>query len=202
GAAGVGVTNDRSSTPVVRAGGRHIWRLPVWGGPPVVPARGGQAARADEAFLTGDTAAQWFEDLDDGPAEDWTQCWTVDGLRWRLSLPGMGPYSVHRNDATVAVSTSTRVGGIEVAVLMKLCARRGHDRPAGAQQAVAAACRHHRAPLAVYGGFNRLRGLRGWPLPDRLRPAPLNLMVYCLDPRLDQDTFMLDTFEFLDMDAF
>ncbi|MCC5953517.1 MAG: hypothetical protein JJU45_15610, partial [Acidimicrobiia bacterium] len=79
-AAVVGVTNDRSITPVVRAGWRHICRLPVLVCPPVVPARGWQSARADEAVLTRDTPAQWFEDLAARPAQAGPHCWTVDGL--------------------------------------------------------------------------------------------------------------------------
>lgn len=201
-AAVIGVTNDRSITPVVRAGWRHICRLPVLVCPPVAPPVGWSSVAVDDTFLGSDGPSQWFADLDEAPAEEWMSSWDPDVVRWRLSLPGLGPYAVHRDAATTAVSTATRVGGVEVAVVLKLWSRRGHDAPRSAQRAVAAACRHHRAPVAVYAGFNRLRSLRGWPLPDRLRPAPLNLMVYCLDPALDQDRFTLDTFEFLDMDAF
>jgi hypothetical protein len=44
-----------------------------------------------------------------------------------------------------------------------------------------------------------VRGLRP---PRRLLPAPLNLIVKSLDPALPQDEMALDTYEFLDMDAY
>jgi hypothetical protein len=44
--------------------------------------------------------------------------------------------------------------------------------------------------------------VRGIAPPRRLLPAPLNLIVKSLDDAIPQDDFVLDTYEFLDMDAY
>ena len=51
-------------------------------------------------------------------------------------------------------------------------------------------------------GWNRWVRVRGLAPPRRLLPAPLNLIVRSLDDGIDQDSFVLDTYEFLDMDAY
>jgi len=38
--------------------------------------------------------------------------------------------------------------------------------------------------------------------PRRLQPSPLHLIERSLSPAIDQTTFAVDTFEFLDMDAY
>ena len=68
---------------------------------------------------------------------------------------------------------------------------------------MAAACRFHRAPLAVYAGFNSRVRIGGVPVPVRLRPSPLNLILKSFDPAVvDQADFELSTFEFLDGDLY
>ena len=80
---------------------------------------------------------------------------------------------------------------------------RGRSQPLPGTPAVTAACAHHRAPLAVYAGFNARVRVGGVPLPMRLRPSPLNLILKSLDERaLPQAGFELATFEFLDSDAY
>ena len=67
---------------------------------------------------------------------------------------------------------------------------------------IAAIGRYHRAPMAVYAGFNARVRVRGVRPPRRLQPAPLNLIYRSLTDRAPQHGFRLDTFEFLDMDAY
>jgi hypothetical protein len=67
---------------------------------------------------------------------------------------------------------------------------------------IGAACRFHRAPYAVYAGFNAHVAVRGVQPPRRLQPSPLHLILRGLAPDFDQDGLTLDTFEFLDMDAY
>ena len=67
---------------------------------------------------------------------------------------------------------------------------------------IGAACRFHRAPYAVYAGFNAHVRVRGIQPPRRLQPSPLNLILRSLSDDVDQETLALDTFEFLDMDAY
>jgi hypothetical protein len=54
----------------------------------------------------------------------------------------------------------------------------------------------------VYAGFNALVPFRGIQPPRRLQPSPLHLILRGLAPGFDHDHFALDTFEFLDMDAY
>lgn len=198
----VGVTNDKSRRPVMRQGWRWIGRLPVLVVPPTgLRARGWERRRATPGWLRTEEAAEWFADLDDAPATGWVNRWTVEHLRWRLAWPGCGPYTVHRSTHLVAVSAAVPVAGVPVAVVLKLLPRAGAPLPLSGHPAVTEACRAHRSPVAVYAGFNRHVHLRGIPAPERVRPAPLNLMVYALDPSIDQDAFELDTFELLDMDG-
>jgi hypothetical protein len=198
----VGVTNDKSRRPVMRQGWRWIGKLPVLVVPPSPRRpRGWERRRATASWLTSSEATAWFADLDAAPAEGWVNRWTPEHLRWRLAWPGCGPYTVHRGEHLVAVSTVVPVAGVPVAVVLKLLPRAGASLPLSGRPAVTEACRAHRAPFAVYAGFNRHVHLRGLPAPDRAKPAPLNLMVYSLDPAIDQDAFVLDTFELLDMDG-
>ena len=56
--------------------------------------------------------------------------------------------------------------------------------------------------VAVYAGFNRQVPVRGVRPPRRLLPAPLNLIYRSLSTEAPKETFVLDTFEFLDRDAY
>ena len=199
----IGVTNDKSKTPVERQGWRWMGRLPVLIVPPRVVRPGRFRSRpVTPTWLAGPEAAEVLDGLDDSPAEHWTNRWTLEHLRWRLAWPGCGPYAVHVDDEVVAVSVRVPVAGVPVAVVCKLLPRRGRSGPLSGWPAISAACAHHRAPVAVYCGFNRHVVVRGWPAPERLKPAPLNLMIYSVSDQLDQAGFALDTFELLDMDAF
>jgi hypothetical protein len=203
----VGVTNDKSVTPVARLGWRLIGRMPVRLAFPV-PGTGRrfESMAATPEMLAAGAADGWLAGLDPAPAEGWTNCWTPDMLRWRLSWPNCGPYALHTDGDLVAVSTVTHVGPVPVAVIVKLALRHrggpGPSTPVSARGAVTAVCRFHRAPAAVYAGFNRWVRPPGVRLPERVRPVPLNLMVRTLVDEVPQDGFVLDTFEFLDMDGF
>ena len=74
--------------------------------------------------------------------------------------------------------------------------------PARPERVIAAACRFHRAPYAVYAGFNARVHVRGIQPPRKLQPSPLHLILRSLSPAIDQDALTLETFEFLDMDAY
>jgi hypothetical protein len=89
-----------------------------------------------------------------------------------------------------------------MAVLLKLLPRRGDGTVLSTRAAITEVCRHHRTPGVVYAGWNRWAPVRGIAPPRRFLPAPLNLIVKSLDPTLPQDEMTLDTYEFLDMDAY
>jgi GNAT superfamily N-acetyltransferase len=201
----VGVGNDNSTIVVVeRFGWRALGPLPVRVSIPVPGlGRSVESRPADAHLLT----TPWFEDaardLDWVPVTDWAQSWTPDFLRWRLSRPD-GGYVLHVTPDALAVSVLAHARfRIRCAVLLKVFPRPGAQLPLSAAAVMTAACRHHRAALCVYAGFNAHVRVRGVRSPRRIQPSPLNLVFKSLDEtRAPSDTFRLDTFEFLDMDAY
>ena len=99
----------------------------------------------------------------------------------------------------LVVTAAERQKGVPVAVLLKAFAS---EPPSAAERraVVRAACRMHRAPLAVHVGLNDMVEFRGRELPVRLRSSPLNLIVRRLDQNLPKRT--VARFELLDFDAY
>lgn len=198
----VGVTNAKSTGAVKKNGWRVVGPIPVKllipTGRPVAPVA---HHRATPEFLASADFAAIASDLDRSPAWHWTNCWTAEYLAWRLAAP-TADYTVHVGPEVVAVSTRTEMFGIPVAVVLKLLPRAGRFGPLPSRDLVNAICVHHRAPCAVYAGHNRHVPVRGIRLPERLKPVPLNLVVLQVGDAVDQVTFQLDTYEFLDMDAY
>jgi hypothetical protein len=195
-----GVCNEKSIGAVTKYMG---WKTP---GPlPVklcAPSRLGRAftsLRVDAALLASDRFADLTADLDTFPVEHWTNSYTAEYLRWRLACPSTR-YAIHTDDDLVAITTSDTRFGVRAAVVLKLLRR--SDRPVVADALVGAACRFHRAPYAVYAGFNTGVEVRGAQPPRRLQPSPLHLILRSLASEVDQAALDLDTFEFLDMDAY
>jgi hypothetical protein len=199
----VSVPND-SSTPGYT--GRLQFRLvrPL----PVVVCLpwnvGGWTVRSIEvtrAYLHSGDFDDLVASLDFAPGLDWSQKWSPELLRWRLAAPG-ADYRLHVTDDLVGVSCRTRAFGVPFAVILKIFPRvAAGRRRTGA--IVTAACRAHRAPVAVYAGFNARADVRGIPVPNRLKPAPLNLVFRSLDSSVvRQEDFRFGTFEFLDFDAY
>jgi hypothetical protein len=199
----VGVSNEKSVGAVVKyMGWRHWGPMPVRVVAPLgVSGRDIEHHEAEAAFLRSDDFARLAADLDAVPAEHWTNRWTPEYLRWRLSCPHIR-YWVHASPELFAVSTRDRRFGIPAAVILKLIPRGGRGGPISPRRLIAAMCRHHRAPYAVYAGFNRHVPVRGIQPPRRLQPSPLHLIIRHLDPAVDQDALVLDTYEFLDGDAY
>jgi hypothetical protein len=199
----IGVSNDNSTPPVVkRLDFRLLGPLPVkLVVPSPVPASGVTSHTVTAGLLDG----SWFTSLDDDlaavAASSWTNAWPPAFLRWRLSAPNCGPFAVHIGPEVSAITTASSFKGVPVAVVLKLIPRGGGTN-LSAGPIISAACRFHRAPLAVYAGFNRHVRVRGLRPPRRLQPSPLNLIFRSLSPEVPKSSFRLDTFEFLDMDAY
>jgi GNAT superfamily N-acetyltransferase len=151
----------------------------------------------DEVFAAAGVAAD-LEPLLAPPPRGLARAWTPEALRWRLAAPG-SRYALHRSEHALAVSTADHSKPVPVAMLLKVFA----SEPLGAAERgalVGAACRLHRAPLALHVGINEVAGFRGPALPGRLRSSPLNLIVRRLQgapPHSD-----IARFEFLDFDAY
>lgn len=199
----IGVTNTRSLKPTVRLGFRCVGPMPVRVAlPGPARPRGWESYAVDEPFLGSPTFEELGTGLDRVPVWTWTNDYSLEYLRWRLASPTKAPYAIHADDTMIAVSTVQHVGGVPVALLLKLLPRAGRFGPLDASEAVAQVCRFHRAPAAVYAGWNRHVRVRGVPVPERARPVPLNLMFLSLVPEIRHDILTLDTYEFLDADAY
>lgn len=200
----VGVSNENSTPPVVeKLGWRLYCPLPVRVVPrPLRPAVGWRSIDVDADYLSSGGFGQDTAGLDRHPATNWTNCYTTEHLRWRLSSPNGPGFTLHVGPDLVAVSTRSNFGPVPMAVLLKVLLRPGTSGIRSATPPIAEICRHHGAPACVYAGWNRWVPVRGIKPPRRVLPAPLNLIVKSLDEDIDQDRFVLDTFEFLDMDAY
>ena len=109
---------------------------------------------------------------------------------------------MHVSDELVGISTTDTRFGVRAAVILKLLPRDGRRGPLRSDAIIGAACRFHRAPYAVYAGFNEHVKVRGIQPPRRFQPSPLHLILRSFQPDVDQERLRLDTFEFLDMDAY
>lgn len=198
-----GVANA-NSTPIVvkRVGFRRVGQLPVKVAP-ATPFRpwAWEHHPVDAAFLSSRTFDELVAEVDRQPRWGLRVRWTPDHLRWRLASPGAA-YVVHASPEVVAVSTRQDFGGLPVAIVLKLLARRPTSVRLDGQAALSAACWHHRAPVALHAGFNADVAVRGMAPPRRLLPAPLNLMYLSTTDHLRPTDFRADVFEFLDFDAY
>lgn len=195
-----GVCNDRSIGAVTKyMGWKTPGPLPVKLCVPMHTGRGVASHRVDTALLESERFAELTAGLDDFPVQQWTNSYTTEYLRWRLACPST-EFALHTTDQLVAITTTDTRFGVRAAVILKLLLRdQTAVRP---EPVIAAACRFHRAPYAVYAGFNARVHVRGIQPPRRLQPSPLHLILRSLSPAVDQETLALDTFEFLDMDAY
>lgn len=195
-----GVCNEKSIGTVVKYLG---WKTP---GPlPVklcLPLQRGddvESVAVDDTFR-GERLDALGPDLDTSEVRAWTNSYSAEYLRWRLACPHAS-YAAHVSDDVVAFSTTDVRFGVRAAVILKLLPRAGAGSVT-ADRVIGAACRFHRAPYAVYAGFNAHVRVRGIQPPRRLQPSPLHLILRSLSPDVDQETLSIDTFEFLDMDAY
>jgi len=195
-----GVCNDKSIGAVTKyMGWKTPGPLPVKVCAPIRLGRGVTSFRVDAALLASDRFAELTADLDESPVDRFANSYTTEYLRWRLACPST-QYAIHADDELTAITTTDTRFGVRAAVLLKLF-RRG-NQPVATDAIVGAVCRFHHAPYAVYAGFNARVRVRGAQPPRRLQPSPLHLILRSLGPEIDQTSLGLDTFEFLDMDAY
>ncbi len=199
---GYGVTNERSTVPSLKLdglGAHLVTPLPLKICPPLSTGAGVTSHEVDDQFLHSELFEEVAVQLDEHPAKDWTQCWTPELLRWRLSRPDVR-YSMHIGPRAVAITTKSVAWGTPIAVVTKMLPRGPWRGPVSGRDLIAAACRHHRAASAFYAGFNSCVSVRGVSVPRKYMPSPLNLLFLTLSD-LDPEAFRFDTFEFLDFDA-
>lgn len=197
----VGVTNRKSSPAVVKyLGWRLVGPLPVQVIPPIGRGRADlNHAEATASWLDSAEFDDFAAAVDRHPVAAWATDWTAPVLRWRLSCPA-ARYRVHTGAELALVTTRTTYAKLPVTAVLKIFPLAAGPVPATA--AIRSIARRDRSAFAVYAGFNPAVVIRGVKPPLRLQPSPLNLIVRSLDPAIDNNEIDLDTFEFLDMDAY
>ncbi len=196
----LGVANANSAPRMVATlGWRSLAPLPVT----MIPAVGStKGFRSTE--ITTETIDVVDSLVDDefprSSTSGFAPIWTTELLRWRLQRPGHS-YSVHVSDDLVVVSTRTRVAKLPFGVILGVLSRRDVPRvPVGRVAAVVG--RHHKAPFVIHWGRSPALRMRGVPLPQKLMPSPLSLVLHPFVSDFNRDTFELGEFGFLDFDAY
>lgn len=199
----VGVTNEKSTGAVVKyMGWRLAGPLPVRIVQPVGRGRRRMTHREiDDRWLDSAEFRDLAATVDRHTVSGWSTDYSADVLRWRLACPET-KYFIHQADDLVLITTRSTLGPVPACVVLKIFPIAGGTAPIDATRAIRSATRFHRAGFAVYAGFNASAKVRGIRPPRRFQPSPLNLIIRHLDPTIDQEAIVLDTFEFLDMDAY
>jgi GNAT superfamily N-acetyltransferase len=195
----VGVANANSTHGFVnRLGFRLVRQLPVVVGITAPLARGQPAI--DPSAHTQGELERFAAGLDFSPGAHWGQKWSAAKLAWRLKSP-VGRYRFHVGADGGVVSTSTRIGGVPIAIVLKIF--RTAEGVVRTGRLLSVACASHKTALYLYCGVNERIRVPGIPMPRRLLPAPLNFIYLRLgDPAPPDREFALGTFEFLDFDAY
>lgn len=199
----VGVTNEKSTGAVVKyMGWRLVGPLPVRVVHPLGRGRRRMThAEIDANWLDSPAFDDFAATVDRHPVTGWVTDYTAEVLRWRLACPETR-YFVHQADDLAVITTRSNLGPLPACVVLKVFPTACGTAVVDATRAIRSATRFHRAAFAVYAGFNGSVVVRGIRPPRRFQPSPLNLIIRHLDPAVDQDEITLDTFEFLDMDAY
>jgi hypothetical protein len=188
---------NANSTPafVEKLGLEHLGGLPVSAVVPASRIRDVTHVAVDES-----TIARLATDCAARTTPGWVHDWTVESLRWRLANP-IREYTVHHSDDVWCVSVRSGVGPVPAVVVVALVPRDGR-RGVAAGSVISAACRHHRAPIAIHAGINRDVRVRGIRLPRRLLPSPLNLLALGFGERPTDSIVDVGVYEFLDTDHY
>lgn len=201
----IGMANANSLAFYTTKGGyRCVMQMPVRLCPPIWPSLERVTHTAvDEGYLSSGRFRDLVDTLDFEPTEGWSQRWTLDVLRWRLAKPD-GGYVVHAGRHAVVVTCKEWRDGVPFAVVLKTFRRKSAPaEPMTVNAVIAAACRNRRAVMAVHAGFSAKTRVLGVRIPERYKPAPLNLCVSSQpEGYVDLASFRYDTFEFLEFDVY
>ncbi len=196
----LGVANANSAPRMVATlGWRALAPLPVT----MVPAAG--RAVGFESTALDDSSIGIVDGLVDSEfprssSAGFAPVWTPELLKWRLQRPGHD-YSIHISEELVVVSTRTHVSKVPVGVILGVLSRRSvAPLPIGRVAAVVG--RHHKAPMIIHWGRSPALRMRGIPLPQKMMPSPLSLVLHPFAKNFDRDQFELGEFGFLDFDAY
>lgn len=197
-----GAANANSTPGCIKRLGFHLcFSLPVT----VIPRTPGRKNTSRSFSYSGDTEQlrRCIDSIDFSAGPRLSQRWDPDLLGWRLRNPA-GRYSIHETKTAVAVSTDYKLKGLRGAVILKVFPKLGSGSESlRVREVVNAICRFHGTAFAVYAGFNARFNMRAIPVPRRLLPSPLNLVLLDLTGGdLTCKRFDLETIEFLDFDQY
>lgn len=196
----LGVANANSAPRMVATlGWRALSSLPVTMVPAIGRVSGFESIFIDDASI----------EIVDGLVENeftrsssvgFAPVWTPELLKWRLQRPGHS-YSIHISDDLVVVSTRTHVSNVPFGVILGVLPRRELS-PVPVGRIAAVVGRHHKAPMVIHWGRSPALRMRGIPLPQKMMPSPLSLVLHPFTTDFDRDQFELGEFGFLDFDAY
>lgn len=196
----LGVANANSAPRMVSTlGWRALPSLPVT----MIPALG--RSRGFSSIVVDDQTIGMVDTLVSGDflrtsPTGFAPVWNPALLRWRLRRPGH-TYSLHISEDLVVISTRTHVSKIPFGVILGVLARR-QAAPLPVGRIAAVVGRHHRAPFVIHWGRAPALRMRGIPLPQRLMPSPLSLVLHGFSPDFATEGFTLGEFGFMDFDAY
>ena len=196
----LGVANANSAPRMVATlGWRSLPSLPVTLIPAIGRSRGFRSTSITESTLTT------VDDLVDGEfirtsSSGFAPVWTPELLRWRLRRPGHD-YSIHISEDLVVVSTRTHVSKIPFGIILGVLQRQ-KSKPISVGRVAAVVGRHHKAPLVIHWGRSPALRMRGFPLPQKMMPSPLSLVLHPFAADFNRESFELGEFGFLDFDAY
>jgi len=124
--------------------------------------------------------------------------WNAELLNWRLSRPG-ADYYLHISESAVLVTTKISIGGIKIALLLKVFPVSPNEVPVPITPFVSGVAKYHKTPFVAYWGENPHFKMTGLKIPRKFQPSPLDLVVHFFEVKTN---FELNEFELLDFDAF
>lgn len=196
----LGIANAQSAPRMVKAmGWRHLPSMATKLLLPFSLGRGRSFRDARNA-LDDDQVVDAVRKIGVDTHNGWHQDWDSSLLAWRLEMPG-GSYSLHVLPDCVAISTTDRIAGVPVAVLLKILPFRGVER-VNSRRVAARLVRAHLTPFVVYWGRHSRARVVGITLPKRLQPSPLEVVLHLFDEGNATLDLVLDDFELLDLDAY
>jgi hypothetical protein len=126
--------------------------------------------------------------------------WDDQEIKWRLSCPN-SKFECFLVNGAIVVATVVKYRRVSVSVVLKIL-NLEQPPPIGLQRIVNEICKHQNTYAAVYSGINPSVRMAGMFLPNRIRPAPLNLIFKPLSQRAKMMGIEPTVFEFLDFDAY
>jgi hypothetical protein len=126
--------------------------------------------------------------------------WDDKEINWRLASPNSN-FECYIINGTIVVTTVVKYRGVSISIVLKILHSK-QSPPIALQRIVNEICKHQNTYVAVYSGINPAVKMAGMFIPNRMRPAPLNLIVKPLSQKANAQEINPTVFEFLDFDAY